>query len=97
MVVKYIKKYWFSYVCGILVLLLVDYLGLFIPEFTGNITDELTIGAMSFQGILREVGKILLVGLGMALGRFGWRYFIFGTARHVEQELRDEIFEHLSK
>lgn len=97
MVVKYIKKYWFSYVCGILVLLLVDYLGLFIPEFTGNITDELTIGAMSFQGILREVGKILLVGLGMALGRFGWRYFIFGTARHVEQELRDEMFEHLSK
>ncbi len=97
MILKYIKKYKISYLLGMLVLLLVDYWGLFIPEYTGNITDELTIGSMSFDGILNEVGKILLVGAGMALGRFGWRYYIFGAARKIEHELRDDMFGHLSK
>lgn len=97
MIAAYIKKYKWSYFCGVLVLLLVDYLGLFIPQYTGNITDGLTIGSMGFEGIIREVIKILFVGAGMALGRFGWRYFLFGTARRIEHELRDDMFEHLSQ
>lgn len=97
MIAAYIKKYKWSYFCGVLVLLLVDYLGLFIPQYTGNITDGLTIGSMGFEGIIREVIKILFVGAGMALGRFGWRYFLFGTARRIEHELRDDMFEHLSR
>lgn len=95
MVFRYIKKYKYSYLLGMLVLLLVDYLGLFIPQYTGDITDGLTIGGMDYQGVLRVIGKILLVGAGMALGRFGWRFFIFGAARKIEYELRNDLFGHL--
>ena len=31
----------------------------------------------------------------MAIGRFGWRYFIFGAARGIEYRLRDDMFGHL--
>lgn len=95
MVIKYIRKYWFSYLLGLLVLLMVDYLNLFIPEFTGDVTDGLIEG-MGRNGVLKIIGKILLAGAGIALGRFGWRFFIFGTARKIEYELRGEMFSHLS-
>lgn len=95
MVAKYIKKYWVSYLLGMLVLLAVDYLGLFIPEYTGDVTDGLIEG-MGMDGVLRLIGRILFVGGLMALGRFGWRYYIFGAARKIEYELRGEMFTHLS-
>lgn len=95
MVVKYIKKYWLSYLLGMLVLLAVDYLGLLIPEYTGDVTDGLIAG-MDLRGVASLIGKILLVGGLMALGRFGWRYYIFGAARKIEYELRGEMFTHLS-
>ncbi|MDF2802179.1 MAG: transporter related [Anaerocolumna sp.] len=31
----------------------------------------------------------------MALGRFGWRFFIFGSARRIEYDLRNDMFAHL--
>lgn len=95
MILKFLRKYKYSYLLGMAVLLAVDYLGLFIPEYTGDITDRLIAG-MGMPDVLRIVGKILLVGAGMALGRFGWRYFIFGAARKIEYELRGEMFSHLS-
>lgn len=95
MVVKYIKKYWVSYLLGMIVLLAVDYLGLLIPEYTGDVTDGLIEG-MDMTGVISLLIKILLVGGLMALGRFGWRFYIFGAARKIEYELRGEMFEHLS-
>ena len=58
MVVKYIKKYWVSYLLGMIVLLAVDYLGLLIPEYTGDVTDGLIAG-MDMAGVisLLEIGR----------------------------------------
>ncbi len=95
MIRNYIRKYKYSYLIGMLILLAVDYLGLYIPQFTGEVTDGL-LGGMGMKEVLRMIGRILLVGAGMALGRFGWRYFIFGAARKIEYELRGEMFRHLS-
>ena len=72
MVVKYIKKYWVSYLLGMIVLLAVDYLGLLIPEYTGDVTDGLIAG-MGMAEVISLLVKILFVGGLMALGRFGWR------------------------
>lgn len=91
MVVKYIKKYWVSYLLGMIVLLAVDYLGLLIPEYTGDVTDGLIAG-MGMAEVISLLVKILFVGGLMALGRFGWRFYIFGAARKIEYELRGEMF-----
>lgn len=96
----YIKKYTFKYLMGIIILFLVDLLSLYIPQLTGEITDGLTYGlgdgSFGREDLITNIVMILLVGGGMALGRFGWRYFLFGAARKIEYEMRNDMFEHLS-
>ncbi len=96
MIGKYIKRYKWGYLLGIITLFVVDLLGLLIPEYTGKITDGLKDKTMDFQGILHMIGLILAVGGLMALGRFLWRIFIFGGARKIEYALRNDMFEHLT-
>lgn len=95
MLFKYLKRYKWKYFFGIFTLFVVDFAGLYIPQFTGEITDGLEGGILSFHGVIQGVFKILLIGLIMALGRFGWRYFIFGSARRIEYDFRNDMFAHL--
>ncbi len=94
---RYIRKYWVRYLLGIFTLFAVDLLSLYIPELTGEVTDGLESGAYGMAEVGRCVTGILVVGLGMVLGRFGWRYFLNGTARKIEHEIRNDLFGHLSK
>ena len=87
-----LKKYALRYVFGIAMLYIVDWVGLFIPQLTGEITDGLAAHVLDARGILLLAGKILLCGAAVMLGRFCWRYFIFGTARKIERNLRDQMF-----
>jgi ATP-binding cassette subfamily B multidrug efflux pump len=96
-IIKYISKYKWKYLLGILTLFLVDFVNLYIPQFTGEITDGLESRTMDMNGVFQVVGKILLVGLILALGRFCWRYFIFGSSRAIEYELRNDMFAHLEE
>lgn len=96
MILKYINKHKWAYFCGIVTLFVVDFVNLYIPEFTGNIIDGLTIGNMDFKGALHYVFLIFLVGLVLMAGRFFWRYFIFGSCRKIELEIREDMFSHLT-
>lgn len=95
MLFKYLVRYKWKYFFGIFTLFVVDFAGLYIPQFTGEITDGLEGGLLTFNGVLHGVFNILIVGLIMALGRFGWRFFIFGSARQIEYDLRNDMFAHL--
>ena len=91
----YIRRHGLQYILGIITLFVVDYLNLLIPKLTGVITDGLKDGTMDSGGVIQNVGMILAVGLGLGGGRFLWRYFIFGGARQIECELRNDLFAHL--
>ena len=90
-----LKKYALRYVVGIAMLYLVDWVGLMIPQLTGEITDGLAAHLLDARGVFLLAAKIVLCGAAVMLGRFFWRYFIFGTARRVERDLRDQLFEKL--
>lgn len=94
---EYIWKFRWRYLAGILTLFIVDFANLFIPKTTGIITDGLTAGTISWDGIMRNLLIILLLGLTLTVGRFLWRYFLFGSARCIERELRNDMFAHLEK
>lgn len=91
----YILRYKWYYLAGVLVLLLVDMANLYIPQFTGEIIDGLTEERLNFNGVMPLVWKIFAAGAVMMLGRFGWRFFIFGAARGIEYRLRNDMFGHL--
>ena len=93
----YVKRYAWKYVLGILALFAVDFLNVYIPQFTGEITDGLESHTIGMDGIWTLVIKILLLGVGISLGRFFWRFFIFGSSRSIEKELRNDMFGHLEK
>lgn len=94
---EYIKRHKWQYFGGLLTLFFVDFAHIYIPQFTGEVTDGLTSRSLDFYGVLKLVGLILFFGAVIALGRFLWRYFLFGTARKIEREIRDGMFEHLEK
>ena len=92
---RHVRRHWLSYVLGILALAMVDFMNVYIPQFTGEITDGLKTGTIDMDGVWQLVGRIVLLGAGMAVGRFAWRYFIFGTGLAIQRDLRGELFSHL--
>ena len=91
----YIRRHWWQYLLGIAALFVVDLLNTWIPEMTGNVTDGLKEGTLDSRGLKGMVLRILLAGFIITLGRFFWRYFLFGASRAIEREMRDDLFGHL--
>ena len=96
MILKYVGRHKWSYLGGIITLFVVDFANLYIPQFTGDIIDGLTIGDMDLAGALYYVFLIFIIGLILMTGRFFWRYFIFGSCRKIELEIREDMFSHLT-
>lgn len=93
----YIKRHRFQYIAGIITLFVVDFVNIFIPQEIGKVTDGLESYSLSWNGVKQSLFLICLLGLILTIGRFLWRYFIFGAARVIEKELRNEMFGHLEK
>ena len=91
----YIARHRWQYALGIVTLFIVDFANLFIPSLTGEITDGLADRTMDMRGAAFCLGEMLALGAVLAIGRFFWRYFIFGSARSIEKEIRDDMFAHL--
>lgn len=96
-IMQYVKKFRIQYIVGIITLFVVDFANLFIPKMTGTITDGLTARTMGWDGVKSCLLTLFLLGLTLAVGRFLWRYFLFGSARAIERELRNEMFRHLEE
>ena len=94
---QYIKRHKYQYTAGIITLFVVDFANLFIPRLTGTITDGLTAHSLDWNGIRLCLLAIFGLGLTLALGRFLWRFFLFGASRSIEKELRNDMFRHLEK
>ena len=91
----YLVRYSPVYVIGLAALFMVDYVQLFIPQYMGEVTDGLAAHTIDAAGIWDLCLKIVFCGVLHLLGRFIWRYCIFGTARKIERKMRNQLFEHL--
>lgn len=91
----YLLQYIWRYLLGIAVLMLVDLANLYIPQYTGDCIDGLAAGTLGPDGVVSLLLKLLLAGLLVMGGRFGWRYCIIGASRGIEYKLRNDMFAHL--
>lgn len=89
----YIMKYKWFYFFGVLILLLVDYMQLFIPKIIGMVTDGVKDGSMDSRSIITMVITLVGVTLIMAVSRIGWRYCIIGSSKKIERDIRVDLFE----
>jgi len=94
---KRMLKYKFQILLGVIALLLVDLAQLVIPLIVRRAVDLLRAGNATTSILLRFGLYILGLAIFIAIFRFFWRYFIMGTARKVERDVRNELYFHLLK
>jgi ATP-binding cassette subfamily B protein len=94
---RYVRRYGWMYLIGIIALTMVDGVNTLVPKCTSAIVDGLTAGSIDMSGVLGQVARIAIMGGIIALGRFCWRYFIMGPARMVDRDLKDDLFSHLEQ
>ncbi len=92
----FMRKYLNQYIGGLACLLAVDFLELYIPQLTGEITDGLTAGGFTGKTLLTDVVLIIVIAAVVAGLRFGWRVLMFGASRRVERDLRETLYEKLT-
>lgn len=88
-------RYRHRYILGVVFLTMTDLLQQVLPWVTGAFVDDLELGQLTHQGIWRYIFLLLGTAAIMAISRFAWRIYVFGTARYVENDLRDTLFAHL--
>lgn len=94
---KQAHKYRYRYLLGITFLLIVDIAQLIPPKLVGFLTDSIKNNSASKELILKYIFYTLITYTIIVIGRFVWRIYIFGTARHLEYDLRNQLFKHLQK
>jgi ATP-binding cassette subfamily B protein len=94
--VKYVGRHKWKIFAGLLALIAVDIFQLFIPQMLKLTIDALTGGTANLHLLMVYGGWVLVIAIGMGIGRFFWRFFIIGSARRIERELRQDFYSHLS-
>lgn len=98
---KHFRKYYLTYglyfILGIAVLIAVDWIQLDIPKYVGGIIDTLKSTNPDVDLIEQSIIWIGVIAIGITIGRFVWRYTIFGASRRIEYELRNVMFTHATK
>lgn len=99
---KYYIKYFLFFLFGLIALLAVNWYQLEIPRICGEILDGIGDTAKNDPNSLfhnPEGIKWLMLELAgiagiMFVGRFTWRYCIFGVAARIEADIREDMFSH---
>jgi ATP-binding cassette subfamily B multidrug efflux pump len=91
----YMRRYWPRYLAGLLFLVLADAGQLYLPQLVRRAVDLVASGGFSLAGLVPPVLLAIATAGLIALGRFFWRFFINGSSRRIENELRERLFAHL--
>jgi len=100
---KYYLKYIAFFLIGLAALVAVSYIQLRIPMRLGEVIDYLENydGAITFAGvidfIMAVIIEISIIVAAIFVGRFIWRFFLIGTSRRIEEDIRNQMFLHATK
>ncbi|GHU89354.1 ABC transporter [Spirochaetia bacterium] len=91
----YLSRYRGRYILGFLCLIIVDAAQVIIPQFIARAVDLVSSGEADMRRILFLGLYMIGVMAVISVGRFLWRYFIHGSSRRIETEMREHLFDHL--
>ncbi len=72
---------------------IVDIVQIMIPQIIKTSIDKLALQSFDTKTLLFQCLLIILLGLVMAVLRYGWRNLLMGSARNVEKNIRDDLFK----
>jgi len=91
----YLRRYWLRYLAGLFFLVLADAGQLYLPQLMRRAIDLVASGGFALGDLAPPVLLMAGTAVLIALGRFFWRFFINGSSRRIENELRERLFAHL--
>ncbi|MEA3409131.1 MAG: ABC transporter ATP-binding protein [Candidatus Eisenbacteria bacterium] len=94
---KHFARYKWAVVGGVICLLFVDGMQLIIPRIIKRAVDDLTYSSAAHANLLGYGLRIVALAACIAVFRFFWRFFIIGTSRHIEEDIRNDLYGHLQK
>lgn len=90
----YYLKYAYAFLLGVVILVLLDWYQLEIPRLLKVIIDGIDNETIkSLSDITSIILTLLLLISGITIGRFFWRYLLFGASRRIETDIRREMFK----
>ena len=90
----YVSKYRREFLLGILALIVTDAMTLVVPWLIKEFIDIIS-GKPAKEQILKYVLLLFLISLGLMVGRYGWRRYMFGLSRKIEFDILNDLFKHL--
>ncbi len=88
------KKRW-AILTGLFCLLIVDFLQLIIPRILKQAVDDLTFLTITTENLLIYACYIIALSIAIGVFRFGWRHYLMGFSREVEEDIRNRLFSHI--
>jgi len=93
----FISRYKNRYIIGIIFLIIVDAAQIAIPQFLRTAIDLINSGDFEYKQIIFIALWMTLIMALVSAGRFFWRFFINGSSRRIEAQMREELYSHLQK
>ncbi len=90
----YVSKYHREFLLGIFALIVTDAMTLVVPWLIKEFIDIIS-GKPAKEQILKYVLLLFLISLGLMVGRYGWRKYMFGLSRKIEFDILNDLFKHL--
>ena len=90
-----LKRYGASYLIGIAILVVIDYLQTDQPLIVTDAINAITDGTFTGNVVRTTIIRLVIIAVAVFLGRIGWRWFIFGSARKIERDMRNDLYNHL--
>jgi ATP-binding cassette subfamily B protein len=91
----YLARYRGSYFFGLICLIVVDAAQIAIPQFIRCAIDLISSGVFEWGEIISLCLWMVAIMALISTGRFFWRYFINGSSRRIEAEMREKLYGHL--
>ena len=92
---QFIKKYKWNYLIGIAILIVIDVLQTDVPLIVGDTIDAMERGLFTAALVRAQLIHLGIIAVIVFLGRIFWRWFVFGSARKIERDMRNDLYSHL--
>jgi ATP-binding cassette subfamily B protein len=97
LIVPHFKSHWRVVLFGLSALIVVDIIQLSIPRVIKRVVDDLTLLSADLGSLAVQALTVLAMGGAIGLFRYIWRRCLLGTARKLEESLRNRLLEHIQK
>lgn len=95
LVVPHFRAHWRVIGIGLLSLIVVDFAQLMIPRIIKWAVDDLTGLSADLQQLLMYAAAVAAMALIIGCFRYIWRRCLLGTARRLEETLRNRLLRHV--